>query len=131
MPDEAAHISESQLRQMLGAHPMSMWTTDRDLFLRSGFGTRMASDERPQRKSYERFIGKHVRDFYATIKGVAKVDPLMVTAHESALKGKPCSFVVNVWGRRSHGYAAPLKDEDGAIIGVVGMAIDVTDYKSQ
>jgi PAS domain S-box-containing protein len=51
-------------------------------------------------------------------------------AHASALQGKSCSFEMEVNGRDLQAHLEPLCGPDGAIAGVIGVALDFTERRA-
>jgi two-component system CheB/CheR fusion protein len=52
-----------------------------------------------------------------------------IAAHRRALRGESSSYELQWWGRTFQSYVEPLRDVEGQIIGVVGIATDITDRK--
>jgi PAS domain S-box-containing protein len=48
-------------------------------------------------------------------------------AHCAALEGEACSFETEINGRDLQAHLEPLRGQDGAIAGVIGVALDLTD----
>jgi len=48
-------------------------------------------------------------------------------AHTGALRGKSCSFQLEVNGRELEAHLEPLRGPDGTVVGVIGVALDLTE----
>ena len=57
----------------------------------------------------------------------ADCDDRVRKAHGAALAGEACSFDTEINGRDLQAHLEPLRDQDGAITGVIGVALDLTD----
>lgn len=67
-------------------------------------------------------VGQSVFDVY-------KDYPDIIRDSEAALHGNPVNSIVHVAGRIFHAYYNPLKDRQGNITGVMGVANDITDLQ--
>lgn len=119
--DEALHESEESLRVLVDQMPAVLWTTDRELrFMESvGAGLR-ALDQKPGDNR-----GTSLFAYFRT------TDPGFepIAAHRRALDGESVTYAVTWKGRTFHSHVEPLKDVDGTIRGVLGVAFDVTELK--
>ena len=113
-------LDPDQLGRLVDQLPVVLWSTDRDLRLlsrRGGgltlFGVAPGPTQIPR-------IGEMAEGEQVTI---------IVAAHEAALRGAATSYEVTVRGRTLSALVEPHRDADGQIIGVVGMAFDVTDRR--
>jgi len=58
------------------------------------------------------------------------VGPLHIDVHRRVLQGESIRWWEAEWrGRTSHAHLEPLRDSRGAVIGVIGLALDVTERK--
>jgi PAS domain S-box-containing protein len=99
--------------------PAIVWTTDADLrFTASaggGLGTlALAAGE---------VVGRTLGEFFET----DDPDFPAIAAHRRALAGQPTSYEQNWRGRRFETRIGPMRDEVGAVVGTIGVALDVTD----
>ena len=117
--EEALRASEARLRLLTRQLPAFLWTTDADLRLDSfaGGGFRRGGIDPRGR------VGKTVAEFF----GVA--DPAFppLAAHRRALGGEPDEYPLHRDGREYEVRVEPLRDADGAIVGTLGLGVDVTE----
>jgi len=107
---------------LLESMPGFCYTIDRELVFTSSSGKGLAA----LALQPGQVIGQNVRDLWGTHD--ASYEPLV--CHLKALAGIPASYK-DVWLGRSLEYSLrPLRDTAGAIIGAVGVAIDVTDCET-
>jgi two-component system cell cycle sensor histidine kinase/response regulator CckA len=105
-----------RLRLLLQQVPALVWTTDRHLNLTSVMG--MGSTA---------FDAGSARDtVQETVSGTLDA-PIVVAAHEAALEGRPGSYSIDWNGARLQATVEPLRDAAGGILGVVAIAMDVTE----
>jgi len=118
---EALHEKEESLRVLVDQMPAVFWTTDRELrFLESAGGALAALDQKPGDNR-----GTSLFAYFRT------TDPEFepISAHRRALEGESVTYEV-VWKRRTfRAHVEPLREIDGTIRGVIGVAFDVTDLK--
>jgi PAS domain S-box-containing protein len=112
---------ENQLRLIAGQIPAVVWATDRNLVitLSTGSGLRRLG-VRP---------GELVGKSLAAAMGKAIEDPKFRAwrAVREGLNGESSTFEESFGGRSWQSHLEPLRDEGGAIGGVIGLAIDVTE----
>jgi len=117
--EEALRASEARLRLVTRQLPAFLWTTDADLRLTafSGGGFRRGGIDPRGR------VGQTVAAFF----GVA--DPAFppFAAHRRALGGDPAEYPLHRDGRAYEVRVEPLRDADGAIVGTLGLGVDVTE----
>lgn len=121
LAEEKVLQSEQQLRLIFDQIPAAVWTTDTELRIVSGSGASRAGDENGARS----FIGKTMQEFFGT---QDKSSPPLA-AHLAALKGEQGSYEYSLDGNIMSVNVQPLRDSDGAINGVIGVALDVTARK--
>jgi len=116
----ATQIAGEHLIKLVNQMPAVMWSTDIDLRLTSRCGGVLA-----------RF-----GDLPGNVDGTpigTYVDPpdreTVLAAHRAALKGQSGSYETRFQGRTFSARVEPLVDASGEIIGVVGFAFDVTDWR--
>ena len=112
---------DASLRLLLSQVPAVLWTTDRDLRFTSSQGAALAS------RGYDpkQFLGMPLTQFYATDDTAHP----SIAAHLRALKGESCTYEDQVWGGWWESQVEPLRDPSGAIVGVVGISLDVSERK--
>jgi two-component system, cell cycle sensor histidine kinase and response regulator CckA len=116
--EEALRRSEERQKILLEQLPASLWTTDRDLRFTAiqGLGTVVSSRD---------VIGRSVEEIEAAGGG----PPIATEAHRAALRGEPAHYQQRFGGRWYHSQIQPLLDAEGAAIGVIGVALDITERR--
>ncbi|MFI5311245.1 MAG: putative bifunctional diguanylate cyclase/phosphodiesterase [Gemmatimonadales bacterium] len=99
--------------------PVALWTTDRDLRITSRSGAGRSST----RVLPDRVVGASLVDQLAR----RIVGPESVDAHRRALNGESVSYQIRSADRWYDADVEPMRDQVGAVVGVVGVAMDVTD----
>ena len=99
--------------------PAILWTTDPELRVTSRSGAGPKSPELLP----SRVIGASLLEQYD--RGELPVES--VDAHRQALAGKSVSYQIRVADRYYDAHVKPLRNDGGAIVGVVGLAVDVSD----
>jgi diguanylate cyclase (GGDEF)-like protein/PAS domain S-box-containing protein len=98
--------------------PAIVWTTDVDLRVTSRSGAGPKSLVLPTR-----VVGASLREQYDRGELTAE----SVDAHRQALAGQSVSYQIPLADRYYDAHVKPLRNEGGAIVGVVGLAVDVSD----
>jgi DNA-binding response OmpR family regulator len=109
--------NEHRLRLLSEQLPALIWTTDTSLCLTSARGR----DLKVQQPSLEELIGRELQVFFQTDQS----SPLIKT-HREALEGNPTSLDVSWGGRWYHAHVEPLRNGLQAVVGTIGVALDVT-----
>jgi len=119
--EESLRESEARLRLMVEQIPAILWTTDRELRFTSctGAGLSRLSLQPSQ------LIGMSLYEYYAT----QDEDFPGIAAHRRACQGESVNFEMEWCEHVFQSHAEPLRAEGGAVIGVVGVALDVTERK--
>jgi PAS domain S-box-containing protein len=116
---EKIRESEACLRLFTEQVPAVLWTTDTELRITSSLGAGLAAlNERPGQ-----YVGVSLYEVLQTD------DPtyLPTAAHLQALGGQPASYEM-VWRQRAYQVRIdPFRDQEGAIVGCIGLALDVTE----
>src|ERR1700734_3658 len=116
---KARHEERTRLAAMIENMPAIIWTTNADL--RFTYHTGAALETLGFRS--EEALGKTVSQYF----GTDDLDFPAIAAHRKALAGATLSFELD-WQKRSFDcYVQPLRGTDGNLIGVIGVALDVTD----
>ena len=111
--------SEGRLRLLLEQMPAALWTTDRALRLTTLTGAALPA---PLRAA----AGQAVSDVFAALEpGGADAAP--VAAHRQALTGASVGFEFEAEDRTYAAHVEPLHDAEARIVGVIGVAHDVTE----
>lgn len=112
--------SEHRLDLAMSQAPLLMWTTDVDLRFTSGTGaplTLLGLDTTT-------FRGKSVGDFFP---GEGEDAPLSM--HRRALAGRSVQYEYAWMGRWFDVRLEPIRGQAGAILGVIGVALDFTERR--
>jgi PAS domain S-box-containing protein len=111
--------SLTSVLSLLGRVPALLWATDQEGRFTSltGKGLELAG------VSAHEYAGQPIERLFRCVG--ASHHPLK--AHHTALKGEPCSFDTEINGRDLEAHLEPLRGQDGAITGVIGVALDFTD----
>jgi len=118
---KARHEDRTRLGVLIEKMPTIIWTTDADL--RFTYHTGAALETMGLRA--DDALGKTLFQYFGT------EDPNFpaIAAHRKALAGGTLSFELE-WQKRSFEcYVQPLRAPQGDLIGVIGVALDVTDRK--
>ncbi len=109
----------ARLAVMLENVPAVLWTTDAQLVVTSAMGAGLNGVGLPSREA----TGLPLLDFFRTR------DPEFpaIAAHRKALAGEPTSFETAWQTRQFEAHVRPLKNADGPVEGVIGVALDITD----
>lgn len=119
--EEALRESEARLRLMVEQIPAILWTTDCDLRFTSCTGAGLSRlNLQPSQ-----LVGMSLYEYYATQdEGFP-----CIAAHRRACQGESVNFDMEWCEHVFQSHAEPLRGEDDMIIGVVGVALDVTERK--
>ena len=122
LADDALLGREARLRLLLAQLPALLWTTDLELRYTSTDGSALATLGMLPGEG----VGNSLYDLFET------TDPALpaIAAHLRAVRGHSGSYE-QVWAERTYScHVEPLRDVDGALIGTIGVAIDVSDRKA-
>lgn len=113
----ARELSLSAVLALLDGHPALLWETDPELRLVALSGAPAAG--------CPPFAGRHAAGFF----GGAERSDLVERAHRNALAGasERLNFVLN--GREFDAHVKPRRGADGAVDGVIGIALDMTEQR--
>ncbi len=112
--DEAA-----QLGSLAAQLPLYVWTTDAELRVTSVFGAQVAADD----PRLGRWRGRTVYELFRS----RKPEYPPIAAHLAALRGESGRYEYTYEGRRQECRVQPLRDEAGAVVGCLGLALDTTE----
>jgi len=118
---EALRQREANLSLVASQMPAVLWSTDRELIITSSRGKALGEmNQRPGQ-----FVGVPLTEYFHTRD--PEFEPL--AAHRRALLGESVTFEVVWLGRSFAAHVEPLRNPDGTIEGVIGIALDVTARK--
>src|SRR6201987_1991087 len=115
------HEGRTRLAVMMDKIPAMLWTTDTELRFTSGMGTGLAVlGLRSQDME-----GKSLFEYFHTD------DPefVPIAAHRRALGGENVTYELEWQKHIFDSHVQPLKSSDGQLLGVIGVALDITDRK--
>jgi PAS domain S-box-containing protein len=118
---ERLRETEAFQRHVLDRLPAIVWTTDRDL--RTTFSAGGGLAQLGLASGEMALMGTPVSAYFQTD------DPQHpgIASHLRALKGESCILEMNWFGRFFHSRIEPLRDQDGAITGTIGLSFDMTE----
>ena len=119
--ETALRESEARLRLLIEQLPAVLWTVDKDLRFTSSVGAGLVRlGLKPQE-----VVGKSLEEYFQT----DERNFMPIAAHRRALGGESMTFHMEWAGGSYTCHAEPLRNADGEILGVIGMALDITDRK--
>jgi len=114
-------IDLPQLARLVDQLPVLLWTADRELRVTSRRGGSIPMlDPAPADTGVVR-VGDHVDDPVQAARAIA--------AHQAALRGEATAYEIMLRGRTFSARVEPLREVNGGISGVVGVAFDITDRR--
>ena len=121
-PDKSASSkcpTLASLVSLLDKIPVLLWTTDSEPRFTSLTGAGLHASA-VQTTSY---AGKEIETLFPR----SQTGQSALYAHRKALQGVASSFDVEVSGRHLEAHVEPLRAPEGAVLGVVGLALDATE----
>jgi PAS domain S-box-containing protein len=109
----------ARLAVMVEKMPAVLWTADANLQIVSAMGAGLAALGFHGREA----VGLSVSDFFFTKDREAPP----IAAHRKALEGQAVAYEVSWKDRKFESHVQPLRDSEGKIQGVIGVALDVTE----
>jgi PAS domain S-box-containing protein len=113
------HAERVRLSVMVEKMPAVLWTADTNLQIASAMGAGLDALGLRAREP----VGLSILDFFFTKDDEAPP----IAAHRKALEGQAVAFEVTWKDRRFESHVQPLRDSDGVIQGVIGVALDITE----
>jgi PAS domain S-box-containing protein len=115
------HEGRTRLDALMEKMPAVLWTTDAELRFTSGMGAGLeilglVSGEMAGKSLYEYF---HTDD----------PEFLAIAAHRKALAGERVTYELEWQKHIFESHVQPLRSTEGVVIGVIGVALDITDRK--
>ena len=111
--------TQERLRMVVAGSPIVLFATDRHGILTLSEGKGL---ERLGRREGES-VGKSVYELYADY-------PDVTASIERCLAGEEFTASVDLGGVSFESYYAPVRDRDGQVVGMIGVATDITERKS-
>jgi HD-GYP domain-containing protein (c-di-GMP phosphodiesterase class II) len=105
-----------QLDLLLQQAPVLIWTTDQELVVTSILGGRRHSSA----GVLAELTGKPVTYLF-------EEQPAVLDAHHAALRGEDARYQLSYDGHDTLARVEPLRDAAGGVVGVIGVAMDVTE----
>jgi len=119
--DEALRESEQWLTLLAGQTPAIIWAVDKEFRITSAMGAGLALIG----ISPEELVGQTVEDRLKDFD--ENLDPIDATRR--VLEGSSLSYEIGLRGRAFQALLEPLRNNEGDIVGVVGIALDITERK--
>jgi PAS domain S-box-containing protein len=115
------HEGRARLAVMIERMPAVLWTTDKELRYTSSMGAGLDS----LGVKSGGLTGKTLSEYFQTN------DPQhpSIAAHWRALAGESLTYELHWQKRIFESHVRPLRGTDGEIVGVIGVALDITDRK--
>src|SRR5438309_6013217 len=117
--EEQLSQSQARLKLVLEQAPVLLWSTDRDLRVTSAMGTGFRGLDLP--RSGER--GLSVYEYF----NIHDDDIEPIVSHRRALLGESVATQIEWQGRTYDVHMEPLRSKEGAILGTIGVAFDVSE----
>jgi PAS domain S-box-containing protein len=113
------HQERARLAVMIQKMPAILWTADAELKVTSAAGAGLDSLGLRSREP----VGLGVLEFFQTAENEAPP----IAAHRKALEGQSVAYEWTWKDRKFESHVQPLRNGDGAIQGVIGVALDITE----
>jgi signal transduction histidine kinase/sensor domain CHASE-containing protein/ActR/RegA family two-component response regulator len=113
------HAERVRLSVMVEKMPAIVWTADTRLEIESAMGAGLNALGLRARDS----VGMSILDFFFTKDN----DAPPIAAHRNALLGQAVAYDAAWKDRRFESHVQPLRDSEGVIQGVIGVALDITE----
>jgi len=112
----------ARLRVMLEQLPAVVWTTNAQLEFTSSRGAALVGlGLQP-----DQAVGQTIFEYF----GTDDEEFPAIVAHRQAIAGESLAFELEWGGQSFHSLVEPLRDDDGSVIGTVGVALDVTEVRA-
>jgi PAS domain S-box-containing protein len=122
---ENAQVEQLQGRTRLGVMiekmPAILWTTDTELRFTSAVGAGLE----PLGLRSNELAGKTLFEYFQT----RDLEFPSIAAHRKALNGESVTYELQWKNRVLESHVQPLRGNEGEFIGVIGVALDITDRK--
>ena len=117
--EAALHESDTRLRLLIDQLPAVLWTTDRDLRFTSSIGAGLERIGYAPGQVIGTTLYEHLR--------ICEEEAPPIYAHLQALAGESSSYEIEQLGHVFEAHIEPFLDSKAKIIGVIGVALDVTE----
>lgn len=117
--EESQREREETLRVLFEQLPAILWSTDGALRFTYWMGTALLLPN----QTPDRILGQNLYEYFGTH------DPEFpaIAAHRRALGGEAGVYEIDWMGRLFASHLEPLRDANGAVRGVLGLALDITE----
>jgi len=113
------HVGRARLGLMIEKMPAVLWSTDRELRFTSSVGAGLdALHLRPNE-----VVGKSLSEYFQT----NDPDHAAIAAHRKALSGEAVTYEIEFQTRIFESHVRPLRSSEGDLVGVIGVALDITE----
>ncbi|MCC7449230.1 MAG: PAS domain S-box protein [Anaerolineae bacterium] len=119
--EETLRESEARLRMLTNQVPAVLWTVDRHLRFTSSSGSGLASLGLKPGQT----VGFSLYEYFRTTDETY----FPIVAHQRALEGESVGYELTWADRAFQTQVEPLLDAEGQIVGVIGIATDVTKHQ--
>jgi diguanylate cyclase (GGDEF)-like protein len=113
---------QTRLQLFMAQIPAIVWSTDEQLSVTSMVGSEFTRADLSPRV----ILGNPLSD---ALRGI-DADPENMITHAEALSGRPGSHFAEFNRRKYEIHVEPLRDDRGAIVGTMGIAVDVSERKA-
>jgi len=118
-PSRFGALDPEQLGRLVDQLPVLLWSTDDELRVTSRRGGGLALLATMSTPDHELRVGSVVENPEEAERAIA--------AHRAALRGEATAYEISFRGRTFSARVEPLREPNGHISGVIGVAFDVTD----
>ncbi len=118
--EAALREREARLNLVMEGIPAILWTTDEQLRFNSLAGRGLSDIGLVA----DQLVGMDAREYTRQALSPGEV---AIAAHQKALKGEAAIYATTIQGRHYQCHLEPLRDDQDRIIGVIGIALDITE----
>jgi PAS domain S-box-containing protein len=115
------HQGRTRLGVMIERMPVVLWTTDKQLRFTSAIGAGLE----PLGLRSNELTGKTLFEYFQT----KSLEFPPIAAHRKALHGEAVTYELDWQNRVFEAHVQPLRGNEGELLGVIGVALDITDRK--